>query len=173
MSPNLALSRDPCEKCGLGVSVEDRRYGLPRMEELRWTQAAVRFLSCEPLLESLRGRPFSRIPGLDLRHIDWVIAGGESGPGARPVQAQWIVEIRDLCQRDDVPFFFKQWGGVNKKAAGRELEGRTWDAMPLGHQAPAPSRAERAEMKAEVAAAAALQGFVRNERNHNALPTMQ
>lgn len=106
----------------LGVSVEDREYGLPRIGQLRHANAAVKFLSIEPLLESL-GR-------LDLTDIDWVIVGGESGPRARPMKADWVREIRDQCIEARVPFFFKQWGGRNKKKAGRELDGRTWDEFP-------------------------------------------
>lgn len=105
-----------------GVSVEDRKYGLPRIEHLRETPAAVRFLSIEPLLEDL-GQ-------LDLRGIHWVIVGGESGNGARPMQPEWVRSIREQCVAAGVKFFFKQWGGVRKKAAGRELDGRTWDEMP-------------------------------------------
>jgi protein gp37 len=82
----------------------------------------VRFLSLEPLLGPL--------PSLNLEGIDWVIVGGESGPGARRMDAAWVLEIRDQCQRANVPFFFKQWGGTRKKKSGRELEGRTWDEMP-------------------------------------------
>ncbi len=82
----------------------------------------VKFLSLEPLLGPL--------PGLNLEGIDWVIVGGESGPGARPMDAAWVFEIRDQCQQANVPFFFKQWGGTRKKKSGRELEGRTWDEMP-------------------------------------------
>jgi protein gp37 len=106
----------------LGVSVEDRRYGLPRIPFLRTVRAGVRFLSIEPLLENLEG--------LDLTDIDWVIVGGESGPGARPMREEWILSIRDQCQTANVPFFFKQWGGLRKKAAGRLLRGRVWDEMP-------------------------------------------
>ncbi len=106
----------------LGTSVETERW-LGRIQALRRTGAQVKFLSLEPLLGPL--------PGLDLSGIDWVIAGGESGPGARPVHADWIREIRDLCVEKEVPFFFKQWGGVNKKRTGRVLDGRTWDEMPL------------------------------------------
>ncbi len=106
----------------LGVSVEDRKYGLPRIDELRRARAGVRFLSIEPLLEDLGP--------LDLTDIDWVIVGGESGPGARPMRSEWVSSIRDQCSKADVPFFFKQWGGVRKKEAGRELDGRTHDAMP-------------------------------------------
>ena len=106
----------------LGVSVEDRAYGLPRIQELRETAASVRFISIEPLLE--------RLGAVDLTLIDWVIVGGESGPGARPMDPDWVREIRDQCVEQGVPFFFKQWGGVRKKDAGRRLDGRTWDEMP-------------------------------------------
>lgn len=112
----------PLYNIHLGVSVEDRKYGVPRIEHLRNTPAAVRFLSIEPLLEDLGE--------LDLRGIDWVIVGGESGLGARPMHPDWVRSIRDQCVAAGVPFFFKQWGGVRKKAAGRELDGRTWDEMP-------------------------------------------
>ncbi|HZQ17366.1 MAG TPA: phage Gp37/Gp68 family protein [Terriglobales bacterium] len=105
-----------------GVSVEDRKYGLPRIEYLRNTPAATRFLSIEPLLEDLGE--------VDLRGIDWVIVGGESGPGARTIRKQWVVSIREQCQAAGVPFFFKQWGGVRKSRNGRELEGRTYDEYP-------------------------------------------
>ena len=111
----------------LGVSVEDRKYGVPRIDVLREVPAGVRFLSIEPLLEDV-GR-------LDLRGIDWVIVGGESGPGARPMKCEWVTDIRDQCQRAGVPFFFKQWGGVQKKKHGRLLRGRTYDELPpLGSQ---------------------------------------
>jgi protein gp37 len=105
-----------------GVSVEDKEYGLPRVDVLRETPAAVRFLSIEPLLEDLGE--------LDLSGIDWVIVGGESGPGARRMEATWVRSIRDQCQRAKVPFFFKQWGGVRKKENGRNLDSRTWDELP-------------------------------------------
>jgi len=105
----------------MGVSVETIGY-TTRIEHLRQTGAMVKFLSLEPLLGPL--------PGLNLEGIDWVIVGGESGPGARRMDAAWVLEIRDQCQRANVPFFFKQWGGTRKKKAGRELEGRTWDEMP-------------------------------------------
>ena len=105
-----------------GVSVESADYAY-RIDHLRDTGAAVRFLSVEPLL--------GPIAKLDLRSIHWVIVGGESGPGARPMNEEWVVEIRDQCVEAGVPFFFKQWGGVNKKKTGRELEGRTWDEMPM------------------------------------------
>jgi protein gp37 len=105
----------------IGVSVESAEY-VGRIDALRSTRADVRFLSLEPLLGPL--------PELDLRGIHWAIVGGESGPKARPMDAAWATGIRDQCRRAGVPFFFKQWGGKNKKRAGRLLEGRTWDEMP-------------------------------------------
>lgn len=105
-----------------GVSVEDREHGLPRIEALREAPVITRFLSVEPLLEDL-GR-------IDLRQIDWVIVGGESGRGARPMEKQWVLSVLQQCQRARVPFFFKQWGGVQKKKAGRQLDGRTYDGFP-------------------------------------------
>ncbi|MCX6690801.1 MAG: phage Gp37/Gp68 family protein [Methanoregula sp.] len=104
-----------------GVSVECEDY-LYRIDNLRATRAPVKFLSLEPLIGSL--------PGLNLEGIDWVIVGGESGPGARPMEEEWVTDIRDICLASNVPFFFKQWGGVIKKRTGRLLEGRTWDQMP-------------------------------------------
>lgn len=105
----------------MGVSVESLDY-VDRIKALVSTPARVRFLSLEPLLGPL--------PGLPLAGVNWVIVGGESGPNARPMNASWVVEIRDQCAAAQVPFFFKQWGGTNKKAAGRTLDGRTWDEMP-------------------------------------------
>jgi protein gp37 len=105
----------------MGVSVENQSYTF-RMEHLRGTAARVKFLSFEPLLGPL--------PALDLRGLDWVIVGGESGPGARPMAEEWVIDIRDQCLADGVPFFFKQWGGVRKKQAGRVLSGRTWNQLP-------------------------------------------
>jgi len=105
----------------MGVSIESPRY-LSRIEQLRRVPAAVRFLSVEPLL--------ARIPALPLAEIDWVIVGGESGPGCRPMEADWVREIRDRCVGGGVPFFFKQWGGVRKGRTGRLLDGRTWDELP-------------------------------------------
>lgn len=105
-----------------GVSVENRKYGLPRINHLCAADARVRFLSVEPLLEDL-----GEIP---LTGISWVIVGGESGPGARPMKQQWVLSIRDQCRRASVPFFFKQWGGVRKSLAGRRLAGRTYDEFP-------------------------------------------
>ncbi len=114
-----------------GVSVEDRQYGIPRIDELRKANAAVRFLSVEPLLEDV-GR-------LNLDGIHWVIVGGESGPGARPMKRGWVLSVRDQCRSARVPFFFKQWGGVRKAAMGRKLDGRTYDEFPrrVHHAVPA------------------------------------
>jgi protein gp37 len=109
------------ENIWMGVSVENAQYTY-RVDDLRKTDAHVKFLSVEPLLGA--------IPELNLKGIDWVIVGGESGHGARPVSEDWIIEIRDQCLAAHVPFFFKQWGGRNKKRAGRLLEGKTWDDMP-------------------------------------------
>jgi len=106
----------------LGVTVERSDY-LFRTTDLAATRAKVKFISFEPLL--------GPIPDFNLIGIDWVIVGGESGPGARPMDKSWVVEIRDYCAKANVPFFFKQWGGVNKKKNGRRLEGRTWDEMPI------------------------------------------
>ena len=106
-----------------GVSVEDRKHGLPRIDDLRKADAAVRFRPIEPLLEDV-GR-------LNLNGLGWVIVGGESGPGARPMKREWVVSVRDQCRRAGVPFFFKQWGGVRKSLAGRKLDGRTYDEFPL------------------------------------------
>ncbi len=105
----------------MGVSVESDKYR-PRIDDLRRTGAAIKFLSLEPLLGPLHD--------LDLRDIHWVIVGGESGPGARPMNPDWATDLRDQCRRARVPFFFKQWGGRNKKRTGRVLMGRTWDEMP-------------------------------------------
>ena len=105
----------------MGVSVENARW-LHRVDHLRRTHAAVKFLSLEPLLGPLGS--------LELHGIDWVIVGGESGPGARPMETAWVLDIRDQCQRAGVAFFFKQWGGVFKSRTGRHLNGRTWDEMP-------------------------------------------
>jgi protein gp37 len=105
----------------MGVTVESADY-VGRIDHLQGVPAAVRFLSLEPLLGPLAG--------LDLAGIDWAIVGGESGPGSRPMAEAWAVDIRDQCRRAGVAFFFKQWGGVNKKKAGRLLAGRTWDDMP-------------------------------------------
>ncbi len=105
-----------------GVSVENQKNGIPRVQHLRDTPAKIKFLSIEPLLEDLGP--------VDLSDINWVIVGGESGPHARPMLREWVVSIRHQCQRSRVPFFFKQWGGTQKKKAGRMLDGRTYDEMP-------------------------------------------
>jgi protein gp37 len=109
------------ENVWMGVSVENQDY-VSRIDCLRQTGARIKFLSLEPLL--------GPIHQIDLSGIKWVIVGGESGPGARPVLQEWVTDIRDQCVSAHIPFFFKQWGGVQKKRAGRELEGRTWDDMP-------------------------------------------
>ena len=105
----------------MGVSVEDSA-AISRIGALVRTEARVKFLSCEPLI--------GPIPELPLSGIDWVIAGGESGPRARPMEAEWVLSLRDQCVEAGVPYFFKQWGGTKKKRTGRVLEGRTWDEMP-------------------------------------------
>jgi protein gp37 len=105
----------------LGASVENQKY-VHRINTLRKVPARVRFLSCEPLIGPL--------PRLPLRGIHWVIVGGESGPGARPMEREWVVQIKEQCEAADVAFFFKQWGGVQKCKTGRELQGKTWDSMP-------------------------------------------
>ena len=110
------------ENIWLGTSVENADY-VWRIHELTKTPAHIRFLSLEPLLG-----PIGRLP---LSGIDWVIVGGESGPGARPMEKHWVTSIRDRCLIYGVPFFFKQWGGFNKKKNGRILDGRTWDEMPV------------------------------------------
>jgi len=117
-----------------GVSVEDREYGLPRIDQLRQAPARVRFLSIEPLLEDLGE--------IDLSGITWVIVGGESGPGARPMEKDWVISIRQQCRIQGVTFFFKQWGGVRKKKNGRLLDDRTYDEYPTRVIRPIPERAQ-------------------------------
>jgi protein gp37 len=112
---------DWSENIWAGVSVETSDYTY-RIDHLRATSAKTKFLSLEPLLGPL--------PDLDLTNIDWVIVGGESGPNARKMEEDWVIQIRDACIKQNVPFFFKQWGGTNKKKSGRILEERTWDEMP-------------------------------------------
>jgi protein gp37 len=129
---NSTLAFAACEPhIWWGVSVEDRKYGVPRVDDLRSANAGIRFLSVEPLLEDL-GR-------LDLGGIHWVIVGGESGPGARPMKKEWVLSIRDQCRRARVPFFFKQWGGVRKSVLGRRLDGRTYDEFPSRMYHPVPA----------------------------------
>jgi protein gp37 len=106
----------------MGVSVEMQKYDY-RIDHLRETSAHIKFLSLEPLLGPLKN--------LNLNGIDWAIVGGESGPGARPMKINWVTDLRDQCACANVPFFFKQWGGVNKKKTGRLLDGQTWDEMPV------------------------------------------
>lgn len=120
----LKLSRELSWPMNLwmGVSVESQDVTW-RIDHLRQIPASIRFLSIEPLL--------GPIPSLRLDSIDWVIVGGESGPKARPMKEDWVLEIKDQCRLNQVPFFFKQWGGVRKKTTGRRLEGRTWDDMPV------------------------------------------
>lgn len=123
-------SREVPNNVWLGVSVEDQVYGKPRIRDLQQIAAKVRFLSCEPLLENLGI--------IDLSGIHWVIAGGESGINARPMQEDWVVSLKNQCERSGVAFFFKQWGmwgadGIkrNKKVNGRILQGKTWDQYPI------------------------------------------
>jgi protein gp37 len=117
LSPRLTWS----DNVWMGVTVENSGYTY-RIDHLRQTGAAVKFISFEPLL--------SPIPNIDLTDIDWAILGGESGPGARPMPREWVIDIRDQCLAAQVPFFFKQWGGVNKKANGRLLDNQSWDEVP-------------------------------------------
>jgi protein gp37 len=127
-----------------GVSVENRRHGLPRIDHLWAAPARVRFLSIEALLEDLGT--------VNLEGIHWVIVGGESGPGARPMLKEWVLSIRDQCRQANVPFFFKQWGGVRKSAAGRELDGCSYNEMPPAVQLPVMENARRLAAIAEVTA---------------------
>jgi len=120
---NLSAELPWADNIWMGVSVENESYNY-RIDHLRETGAAIKFLSLEPLLGPL--------DNLRLDGIDWVIVGGESGPGARPMNSEWVISIRNQCVAVNVPFFFKQWGGVWKKRFGRTLEGRTWDQMPIG-----------------------------------------
>jgi protein gp37 len=123
-----------------GVSAENRAYGLPRIEHLRQSPAQIRFLSIEPLLEDMGD--------LDLRGIDWVIVGGESGPGARKMEKGWVERILIQCNQARIPFFFKQWGGVQKSRRGRKLHGRTYDNMPPRDMKTVPPKPFRTAMAA-------------------------
>jgi protein gp37 len=116
-----------------GVSVEDQKYGLPRISHLQDSPATVRFLSIEPLLEDLGE--------FNLSGISWAIVGGESGPGARPMREEWVISVRDQCVTSRVAFFFKQWGGVRKAKNGRVLQGQTYDEYPKRIASPVPERA--------------------------------
>jgi protein gp37 len=118
-----------------GVSVENRKHGLPRIDHLRDAPAQTRFLSIEPLLEDLGE--------INLDNIHWAIVGGESGPGARPMEKAWVESILKQCRSADIPFFFKQWSGFQKSKAGRELNGQTYDEMPAIRVNPVPDRATR------------------------------
>ncbi|HRI82955.1 MAG TPA: phage Gp37/Gp68 family protein [Opitutaceae bacterium] len=121
-----------------GVSVENRRHGLPRIDLLRKANPAVGFLSVEPLIEDL-GK-------VDLSGVRWVIVGGESGPRARPLDESWVRSVHRQCLKAKVPFFFKQWGGVRKAETGRELDGRTYDEFPVVSSNPVPSSGSRATL---------------------------
>jgi protein gp37 len=132
-----------------GVSVENRKHGLPRLELLKSAMASVRFLSVEPLLEDLGP--------LDLTGIHWMIVGGESGHGARPLDPEWVRSLRDQCAAAGIPFFFKQWGGVRKGKAGRELDGRTHDDVPGRSQHSMPARHDRLAMLARLKSSPSLQ----------------
>lgn len=127
----------------MGVTVETPRYAF-RIDHLRTVDAAVRFISAEPLLDAL--------PDLDLRGIHWLIAGGESGPRARRIEEEWVLDLRDQCAAADVAFFFKQWGGRTPKARGRALQEKHYDAMPMAaHPAPSPARPQDPQLAGEVA----------------------
>jgi protein gp37 len=124
-----------------GVSVENRKHGIPRIAALRSSPAKVKFLSIEPLLEDLGT--------LDLRSIDWAIVGGESGPKARPIRANWVRSVRDQCDQANVPFFFKQWGGVQKSKTGRHLDGRTYSEFPPHRLSSGPDVTVRRRLRLE------------------------
>ena len=143
-----ALLRTKLRKAGeqphiwWGVSVENKRQGVPRIDLLRESPVRVRFLSIEPLLEDLGQVNFTG--------IDWVIVGGESGHGARPMKPEWVRSLRNQCRDADVPFFFKQWGGVHKSEAGRRLDGRTYSEFPDRAKAVVPDAATRVVMSKEL-----------------------
>jgi len=123
-SPRLKKIQDRLnwtDNIWMGVTVENEHYTY-RIDDLRQTGAYIKWLSCEPLLGPLRGA--------NLNGIDWIVVGGESGPGARPMQKDWVLDIKDQCDDNDVAFFFKQWGGVNKKKTGRRLDGKLYEEMP-------------------------------------------
>ena len=134
LQTRLAFARD-LDHIWWGVSVENRKHGLPRIEHLRAASAKVPFLSIEPLLED--------IGSINLNGIRWVIVGGESGHGARPMKREWVVSIRDQCLRARVPFFFKQWGGVQKSKTGREIDGHTFDGFPTTEHCRRPNNRTR------------------------------
>ena len=121
-----------------GVSVENKKHGVPRIAKLRSSRVKRSFLSIEPLLEDLGS--------INLKGIDWVIVGGESGPRARPIKKEWVKSIRKQCRSGNVPFFFKQWGGVQKSKTGRLLDGRTYDELPTIYNYPVASKHERDQL---------------------------
>ena len=127
-----------------GISVENRKHGLPRIEKLRGAKPTVAFLSVEPLLENL-GK-------MDLRGIHWIIVGGESGPGARPIKRSWVRNVRAECRAHNIPFFFKQWGGVRKSETGRTLDGKTYDEFPTVQQIEVATAGERTGLLAAICA---------------------
>jgi protein gp37 len=141
LSSRLSFAAD-LQHIWWGTSVEDRKYGVPRIAELRDAPAAVRFLSVEPLIDV--------VGKLDLCGIHWVIVGGESGAGARPMKKEWVVDLMTQCKNARVPFFFKQWGGVRKSEHGRVLNGKTYDEMPSRVSHAVPSKQERQAMISEV-----------------------
>jgi protein gp37 len=125
-----------------GVSVENKKHGLPRIDHLRSAPAKVRFLSIEPLLEDL-GQ-------INLNGVSWVIVGGESGAGARPMDVRWVRTIRSQCRGIGVPFFFKQWGGIRKSETGRKLDGKIYDEFPMRSSIPAPTPEELLTLREEL-----------------------
>jgi len=143
-----------------GVSVEDKKYGIPRIADLQASPATVRFLSVEPLLEDI-GR-------ISLEGISWVIVGGESGPGARPMKEEWVVSIQEQCAAANVPFFFKQWGGVRKKVHGRSLHGRTYDGFPKRTKNPILPATVRARHAREIDSSALVQ--LVPAKSHSGMP---
>jgi protein gp37 len=147
-----------------GVSVENIEHGKPRIEHIRQTPARVKFLSVEPLLQDLEC--------VDLSDIDWVIVGGESGPGARPMKEEWVRSLLQFCRYYRVPFFFKQWGGVQKKKTGRELQGRTYDEFPLTTAANIPHRAVRHRLALDLEAQLKLHETPDQSCNGASLPVV-
>ena len=140
-----------------GVSVENKKHGLPRIDHLRSAAPTVAFLSIEPLLED--------VGPINLSGIHWVIVGGESGPGARPMNANWVFDIRDQCERAKVPFFFKQWGGVQKSRNGRALDGKNYDGFPPQCDHSLPSRHDRLQLLAHFERDAARFSQARTRRS--------
>lgn len=140
LNSKLKFAAD-CSHIWWGVSVENRKHGLPRIEHLRRANVRVRFLSVEPLLEDLGD--------LNLSGMHWVIVGGESGIGARPLHKEWVISIKNQCSNANIPFFFKQWGGIQKSKTGRQLEGRTFDEYPEVSNISIPSKASRLALAAK------------------------